>query len=407
MIGKILRNSILAISLVTSVLLTGCQDSQTKPSSSNVKAQAVDVAEVLVEQITELDEYTARLTSPQTVSVVPRISGMVEKVYFREGSEVKAGDILFSIDDRQFSSEVQRLKAELESAQISLKQTAQDYARALKLIKTNAVSQEALDARYADKQRSAASVSGLTAALTQAKINLEFTQVRSPIDGLISNASVTKGNYVTAGQTELTTINSNAFVYAYFNVDERSFMKYRQQGMIGLLDSESNSFVQMSIADDSGFTYVGVIDFVDNQIDETTGTIRARAVFDNAQNTLLPGMFVKLRIAGSENYSALLVDNKAIGTDLNSKYVLVLGQDNVVHYRSITLGETINGLRIVKSGLKSGEKVVVNGLRRVRDQSTVAPNEIPMANRDILSHLRQQQSLITNQRHTLLSSTLD
>ena len=403
MVGKHLRNPLLLISIAAPLVLSGCQDSHAESAATAPPPPGVEVAQVLIEKVTELDEYSGRLESPQTVTVMPRVSGYVDKVHFQEGSVVEAGDVLFSIDNRLFAAEVTRLKAELSSAQTSLNQAIKDYERAQRLSKTKAISQETVDARFADKQRSIASVSALKAALAQAELDLEFTLVRAPIDGKVSNAEITKGNYVTTGQTVLTSLVSTSHMYAYFDVDERSYLKYQQLNNLLPANGEAENVVQMALANDTGYPHVGYIDFVDNAIDETTGTIRVRAVFDNEKQNLLPGMFAKLRIAGSASYQGVLIDNKAIGTDLNNKYVLVLGDDNVVQYRAISLGEGVNGLRIISSGLNAGDKIVVNGLQRVRANMPVTPNEVSMVDENTLASIRQQQALLDQQRNELLT----
>ncbi|MFN3017397.1 efflux RND transporter periplasmic adaptor subunit [Vibrio coralliilyticus] len=403
MVGKHLRNPLLLISIAAPLVLSGCQDSHAESAATAPPPPGVEVAQVLIEKVTELDEYSGRLESPQTVTVMPRVSGYVDKVHFQEGSVVEAGDVLFSIDNRLFAAEVTRLKAELSSAQTSLNQAIKDYERAQRLSKTKAISQETVDARFADKQRSIASVSALKAALAQAELDLEFTLVRAPIDGKVSNAEITKGNYVTTGQTVLTSLVSTSHMYAYFDVDERSYLKYQQLNNLLPENGKAENVVQMALANDTGYPHVGYIDFVDNAIDETTGTIRVRAVFDNEKQNLLPGMFAKLRIAGSASYQGVLIDNKAIGTDLNNKYVLVLGDDNVVQYRAISLGEGVNGLRIIASGLNAGDKIVVNGLQRVRANMPVTPNEVSMVDENTLASIRQQQALLDQQRNELLT----
>jgi multidrug efflux system membrane fusion protein len=334
---------------------------------------------------------------------MPRVSGYVDRVHFREGHLVEAGEVLFSIDNRLFVAEVNRLKAELSSAQTSLNQAIKDYERAQRLSKTKAISQETVDARFADQQRSVASVSALKAALAKAELDLEFTLVRAPITGKVSFAEVTKGNYVTTGQTVLTSLVSTSKMYAYFDIDERSFLKYQEINNLISADGEIENVVQMALANDTDFPHIGYIDFVDNAIDEATGTIQVRAVFDNADKQFLPGMFAKMRIAGSDSYQGVLIDNKAIGTDLNNKYVLVLGDDNIVQYRAIALGEGLNGLRIVLDGLKGDEKIVVNGLQRVRANMPVTPDEVAMADEKTLANIRQQQALRDQQRTELLT----
>lgn len=403
MVGKHLKTPLLLISFAAPLVLSGCQDSHAEAPASAPPPPTVEVAQVLVEQVTELDQYTGRLESPQTVTVMPRVSGYVDRVHFREGHLVEAGEVLFSIDNRLFVAEVNRLKAELSSAQTSLNQAIKDYERAQRLSKTKAISQEIVDARFADQQRSVASVSALKAALAKAELDLEFTLVRAPITGKVSFAEVTKGNYVTTGQTVLTSLVSTSKMYAYFDIDERNFLKYQEINNLISADGEIENVVQMALANDADFPHIGYIDFVDNAIDESTGTIQVRAVFDNADKQFLPGMFAKMRIAGSDSYQGVLIDNKAIGTDLNNKYVLVLGDDNIVQYRAIALGEGLNGLRIVLDGLKGDEKIVVNGLQRVRANMPVTPDEVAMADEKTLANIRQQQALRDQQRTELLT----
>lgn len=404
MVGKKLSAPLLLVSLAAPFVLSGCQDSHAEVSQTAPPPPGVEVAQVLVETITELDEYTGRLESPQTVSVIPRVSGYVEQVHFEEGSMVEEGDVLFSIDDRAFVAEVSRLEAELSSAKASYNQSIKDHQRALKLSKNNAISQETVDARFTAKQRSAASVSAIKAALSQAKLDLEFTQVTAPITGKVSRAHITKGNYVSAGDTQLTTLVSTAQMYAYFDVDEVTFLKYQKLNKLKAGKGYAKQLVQLGLANDAAYPRVGHIDFVDNAINQATGTIRVRAVFDNQDQSLWPGMFAKLRITGSSSYEGVLIDNRAVGTDLNNKYVLVLDENNIVQYRAVSLGEKLNGLRIIADGLQQGDKVVVNGLQRVRANMPVTPSEVSMANDMTLSMLRDQQQLIDQQRQSLATT---
>lgn len=406
MVGKHLKTPLLLISIAAPLVLSGCQDSHAEVTQSAPPPPGVEVAEVLVETITELDEYTGRLESPQTVSVIPRVSGYVEQVHFEEGTMVQEGDVLFSIDDRVFVAEVARLEAELTSAKASYNQSIKDHQRALKLNK-NAISQETVDARFTAKQRGAASVAAIKASLSQAKLDLAFTKVTAPITGKVSSAHITKGNYVSAGDTELTTLVSTAHMYAYFDVDEITFLKYQKLNKLKAGKENTKQLVQLGLANDAGYPKVGHIDFVDNAINQATGTIRVRAVFSNEDQSLWPGMFAKLRITGSSSYEGVLIDNRAVGTDLNKKYVLVLDENNTVQYRPVSLGEKLNGLRIIADGLLPGDKVVINGLQRVRPNMPVTPSEVPMANEMTVSMLREQQDLISQQRQSLVSTALN
>jgi multidrug efflux system membrane fusion protein len=365
-----------------------------KQNSVNVRAVEVTVAQVISERLTEWDEFTGRIQAPQTVELRPRVSGYIDFVAFEEGSMVKAGDALFAIDNRQFKAEVKRLTADLANANSQFTLAEREYQRANNLVAKKAISKELLDNRLASKQQTQAHVQSVRAALELAKLNLGYTHVTAPIGGRVSNAKITKGNYVTAGQSILTSIVSTKEVYAYFDADEHTYLKYAQLAKQGSRASSRNTRnpVYMGLASDHDFPYAGVIDFVDNKVDPSTGTIRGRAVFDNKDGSLIPGLFARIKLAGSGSYEGILIDDKAIGTDLNNKYVLVLNQDNAVEYRAVTLGEKLNGLRIIKHGLTAGEKIVVNGLQRVRSGDDVSPIEADMSSQETLDNIRSQQA---------------
>ncbi|WP_051333650.1 efflux RND transporter periplasmic adaptor subunit [Aliagarivorans marinus] len=371
----------------SSLLLSACGELQaSEPAASAPPPPSVEVAEVLVEQIVETDQYTGRLSSPDTVRVIPRVSGYLEEVAFEEGSLVEEGQVLFRIDSRIFAAEVARLEAELDSANSSLSQARKDYQRAKQLSAQQAISEELLDGRFTSMQRSAASVAAIEASLTRARLDLEFSEVRAPISGRVSNAQVTEGNYVTAGQSELTRLVSTDEIHAYFDVDEQSFLRYQE-----LTTSALGQQVQMALADESGFPHQGEIDFVDNALNQQTGTIRLRANFANPNSQLLPGMFARIQLSGSQPYQSVLIDDKAIGTDLNNKFVLVLDEQQAVQYRLVELGEQVHGLRVIASGLQAGDRIVVNGLQRVRPGMPVTPVDKPMASEQQLQQLRQAQ----------------
>ncbi|MDO6686753.1 MULTISPECIES: efflux RND transporter periplasmic adaptor subunit [unclassified Agarivorans] len=393
---KIIAISALSISLI------GCG----KPEAATQQTPpppSVDVAEVLLEQITETDFYTGRLQAPQTVMVVPRVSGYIDQVLFNEGSVVTKGEVLFKIDNRIFAAEVERLEAELVSAKSSLDLAKKGYKRAQALNKKNAISDEILDSRFSAREQGAAAVASITAALSRARLDLDFTEVRAPIAGRVSNALITEGNYVNLGSSQLTRIVSIQHMYAYFDVDEQSFLKYQElNNVIPLSDSQDSiAAVQMALADDSVFKHLGKIDFIDNALTGATGTIRLRARFNNQTGELRPGMFARLQIAGSSRYQAVLIDNKAVGTDLNNKFVLVLDDNDQVQYRPVVLGEQINGLRIVSQGLSGSERIVVNGIQRVRPQMQVTPVPASMASDEVISELRQSQRLLEQQHQQL------
>ncbi|WP_017221319.1 efflux RND transporter periplasmic adaptor subunit [Moritella dasanensis] len=390
---------------LTALVLTACGTETSAPEAQARPAPKVSVAIVINESVTEWDEFTGRLEAPEQVTLIPRVSGYINAVSFDEGAVVKKGATLFQIDPSVFTAEVQRLKAKLSSAKIAEKLAKNDYDRAFKLYKKKAVSEELIDTRQANMHQTTAEVASVKAALVSAELNLAYTQVKAPIAGRVSYANVTMGNYVTAGKTELTSLVSTAHMYAYFDVDEQTYLKYVQlttQRKRNDQRSDGNP-VFMALANENDFTHTGVIDFVDNAINHTTGTIRVRARFANQDNDLLPGLFTRLRIAGSATYDGILVDDKAIGTDLNNKFVLVVDADNKLQYRGVDLGEKVQGLRIIKQGLVADDKIVVNGLQKVRPNMVIEPNMVEMATADNLSALRHGQAVLEQARELILT----
>ncbi|MBO1897825.1 efflux RND transporter periplasmic adaptor subunit [Shewanella sp. BF02_Schw] len=383
---------------LTALLLVACGE-QPAQQANTPAAPKVDVANVLYERITEWDQFTGRLQAPEKVTLVPRVSGYIESINFKEGALVQKGDVLFTIDSSVFTAEYERLKAELTSA-ISANQLAEnDYERANKLFHQKAVSEELIDTRRSNMHQTAAAVASVKAALTSAQLNVEYTHVTAPITGRVSYANETAGNYVTAGQTHLTSLVSTSHMYAYFDIDEQTYLKYsalsfenkRQNPRLG------NNAVVMALANETSFNHQGVIDFVDNSVDQQTGTIRVRANFANQDNQLLPGLFARISIAGSESYDSILIDDKAIFTDLNNKFVLVVNDKNILEYRSVSLGEKLHGLRIITAGLSPNDTIVVNSLQKVRPNVTIEPNLTDMADSDKLEALHQAQRLLDNQ----------
>jgi len=357
-------------------LLAGCGQSQAE-GAHGPAAPSVDVAQVLEENITEWDEFTGRLQAPEQVLLIPRVSGYLQAVRFREGALVKQGEVLFQIESAPFEAEVARLKADLASAESAEVLARNDYARAEQLFASKAVSAELLDGRLAQKRQAAASVASVKAALQRAELDLSYTQVQAPISGRVSIANVTAGNYVSAGQTELTRLVSTDNMYAYFDVDEQTYLKYAALTRARQLQDPraGGNPVFMSLVNESGFDHQGQIDFV-----------------DNSDGTLLPGLFAKVRLAGSSRYQGILVDDKAIGTDLGSKFVLLVDEGNSLVYRQVQLGEKVAGLRIIRSGLTAGDRIVVNGLQRVRPTMQVEPHMVDMAGEEVIENLRRQQA---------------
>jgi|TARA_R110000851_G_scaffold333555_1_gene516528 multidrug efflux system membrane fusion protein len=383
---------------LTALLLVACGEQPAQQANTSA-APKVDVANVLYERITEWDQFTGRLQAPEKVTLVPRVSGYIESINFKEGALVQKGDVLFTIDSSVFIAEYERLKAELTSA-ISANQLAKnDYARANKLFYQKAVSEELIDTRRSTMHQTAAAVASVNAALTRAQLNVEYTHVTAPITGRVSYANETAGNFVTAGQTHLTSLVSTSHMYAYFDIDEQSYLKYaalsfenkRQNPRLG------NNAVVMALANETSFNHQGVIDFVDNAVNQQTGTIRVRANFANQDNQLLPGLFARISIAGSESYQRILIDDKAIMTDLSNKFVLVVSDKNILEYRGVSLGAKLHGLRIITAGLSPNDTIVVNSLQKVRPNVTIEPNLTEMAGDGQLEALHQAQQILDNQ----------
>ncbi|ABN62663.1 efflux RND transporter periplasmic adaptor subunit [Shewanella baltica] len=399
---------IMMLTAVAAFVLSACGE-QTAQQGPAPSAPMVDVAQVLHERVTEWDEFTGRLQAPESVTLIPRVSGYIDSVNFKEGALVKKGDVLFRIDPSVFEVEVARLKADLASALSAEQLATNDFERAHKLFDQKAVSAELLDTRESNKRQTAAAVASVKAALMRAELDLAYTQVQAPIDGRVSYANVTAGNYVTAGQSVLTSLVSTASMYAYFDVDEQTYLKYvkltaekkRNDPRAG------DNPVYMALANERDYQHIGMVDFVDNAMDKQTGTIRVRASFDNEDNSLLPGLFARLRTAGSGAYEGILIDDKAVGTDLNNKFVLVVGADGLVEYRGVTLGEKVQGLRIVTQGLMAEDKIVVNGMQRVRPKMQIDPHMVEMVDSDKLEALRQAQLILDKNQDTLTAQAVE
>jgi multidrug efflux system membrane fusion protein len=356
-----------------------CADTSAQPAPP--APPQVTVAAALDREITEWDEFTGRLEAVDSVEVRPRVSGYVSSVNFQEGAVVQKGDVLFQIDPRPFQAEVDRLRAELARARATVQRAGSELQRAERLRAENAISQEEHDRRASFAQESAAQVAAVEAALRAVELNLEFTRVTSPINGRVSRALVTEGNLVSSGPGEatlLTTVVSLNPMHAHFDADERIFLKYTAQSGHRNNGRGLNLPIQMALANEEGFPRIGRMDFLDNRLNPVSGTIRGRAVFPNSDGVLTPGLFVRLRVAGNGTSRALLIQDRAVGTDLDKKFVFVMGADKAIQYRPVVLGPVVDGLRVVRDGLHAGDLVVVNGLQRVRPGVTVTPVVVAM-----------------------------
>jgi multidrug efflux system membrane fusion protein len=384
---KPLRYPLAAVALA---VLAACN--QTPNAAQAPGAPHVTVAKVLEQPITEWDEVTARLEAPETVVVRPRVSGQIERVAFTDGVLVKKGDLLFQIDPRPFEHEVHRLEAQLQQARATLVRTGNEAQRGQRLLSSNAISAELADTRTTTAQEAKAGVDSVQAQLDLARLNLSFTRVTAPISGRVSRAEITAGNIVTADTTPLTSVVSTDKVYAYFDADERLFLKYGQLSRQG--QRSQTTPVYMGLSNEEGNSHLGRMNFVDNQVNPKTGTIRGRAEFDNSDGKYTPGLYARLKLVGSAAYAGLLIKDEAVGTDLGKKFVLVIDQDNKAVYRSVELGPKLEGLRIVRSGLQKEDRIVINGLQRVRPGAVVAPQDAPMADAETVATLTRQRQAI-------------
>jgi RND family efflux transporter MFP subunit len=362
--------------------LSACARNEAAESRAAPPAPQVTVAAAVTRKITESEEFTGRFEAVERVEVRPRVSGYVSSVNFKEGSEVKKGDVLFVIDPRPYQAERDKAAAGLAQARSQLALAKSERERAVKLIAQHALSQEEYDTRTAGSEQAQANLEAAKAALDAAALNLEFTKVTAPISGRISRALVTSGNFVTNGQTPLTTLVSLDPIYVSFDGDEQGYLKFIKLAREAAGNPhEARNPVQVGLANENGFPHQGVMVFVDNALDPTTGTIRSRALLDNHERQFTPGLFARIRLLGSAQHQAVLVNDSAVGTDQTVRYVLVVGKDNKVEYRPVQLGPVVDGLRVVQSGLGAGETIVVNGLQRVRPGAQVQTQRVAMGER--------------------------
>ena len=342
---------------------------------------AVSAAAVVSKSVTYWDEFSGRVTAIDNVEIRPRVGGYIDSVKFKEGDEVKKGDVLFVIDRRPFQAQASRAEAELVRARTQAELARTQADRAKKLLEGRVISQEEFDQRIAAGAEADAAVRAASAAADAARLDLEFTEIRSPINGRAGQALITPGNLVSPNQSLLTTVVSLDRVYVYFESDEQSFLRYAAMGQSGERSASQDARhpVQVGLANEAGFPHEGVLDFVDNHIDPKTGTIRTRAVFDNKDRQLTPGLFARVKLLGSGQVNAILIDEKAILTDQDRKYVYVVGDQNRAMRRDIVLGRESDGMRVVTSGLNPGDRVIVHGVQKIfMPGMPVAPQDIIM-----------------------------
>lgn len=335
----------------------------------------VDVAAVTARPVVDWQSYSGRLEAVDRVDVRPQVPGAIVAVHFRNGALVRQGDVLFTIDPRPYEAEVARAEAQVAAAQARVRFTASDLDRAQRLVRDDTISRAVMDQKDNAAREATANLKGAQAALELARLNLGYTRVTAPVSGRVSRAERTVGNVVAAGAAAepLTTLVSVSPIYAAFDVDEQTYLRH----IAGVKDS-GDIPVRLGLANEDGTPRDGIVEHVDNRLDSVSGTIRVRARFDNPDGLLVPGLYARLKVGGTAPYDALLVDDRAIGTDQDKKFVLVVSPDNRVEYRPVKLGALQNGLRVVTAGLSAGERVVVNGTQRARPGAAVAPKMVAM-----------------------------
>ena len=354
----------------------------TATAAAAPRATPVSVATVAATEVNTWDEFSGRLEAVERVDVRSRVAGAVQAVHFREGALVKQGELLITIDPAPYAAEVDRAEAQVASAQARVSFTRSEQERARRLWDEKAIAQRELDERTNAGREAEANLRAAQASLQSARLNLGYTQVRAPVAGRTGKLEVTVGNLVAAGPGApvLTTLVSVSPIYASFDADEQVVVRALKDmpGGASARGRIEGIPVQMGTAASDGTPFQGRLQLIDNQVDAKSGTVRVRAAFDNADGALIPGQFARIRMGQARNETALLVNERAVGTDQNKKFVLVVGADNKAEYREVALGAPVNGLRVVTKGLKAGERVVVNGLQHIRPGALVAPQAVTM-----------------------------
>jgi membrane fusion protein, multidrug efflux system len=366
------------VALAAILLFSSAGHSGPKPqATANAPLPEVTVAEVIHRPLREWQEFSGRLQAVNTVEIHPRVNGFVDRVAFTDGARVKKGQLLFQIDPRPFQAEVERLVAERTRSVSDLELAKANRARAERLISAHAISREEYERQVAAEASAQGALGSIDASLQEARLNREFTEVRAPIDGHVSRAIITAGNLVT-GASLLTTLVSDDPVYVYFDADEQTYLRYAK-AKHEQARANSAADIYIGLADEDGYPHAGQLDFIDNQVDANTGTIRARAALANPDGRYTPGLFARVRLIGGQDRDSVLIEDRAVGTDLSKKFVLTLTHDNRIEYRLVELGPEINGLRVVTHGLAPNELIVVNGLQHVRPGQSVAPTRVAMS----------------------------
>jgi multidrug efflux system membrane fusion protein len=360
------RILISALLLAAAAQQAGCSQAHSQTAATAAPPAVVEVTPVVFKPLRQWSEFTGRLEAVDSVDIHPRVSGFVDGVRFQQGARVRKGEVLFQIDPRPYQAEVDRYAAELERARAKATLAAANADRGERLMEQNAVAQSELERLQAEAKSAAADVGAAQAALRNAQLNLSFTRVVSPIDGRVSRAEITKGNLVSTSD-RLTTVVSDGPIYASFDTDEQTYLKYASA------ERGKAAPVYLGLMDEDGFPHKGRLAFIDNAVNEKSGTINGRGLFDNPDGRFTPGMFARIKLVSTDVETVALAPERALGTDLGKRFVLVLSADSHVEYRPVVLGQAVGELRIVREGLKPGDKVVVSGLQKVKPGDAVTP----------------------------------
>lgn len=360
---------------IASSLMAGAGFIATAAIAQNAPPPAISVAKPLITDVIEVDDFIGRFEAVDQIDIRARVSGYVDKIHFTDGAMVKAGDLLFTIDQRPYQTALDEAEATLESARARLDFATADFERAKNLRPTGFIALQNFDERAQTLATAKAEVSRALSVLNRTQLDLQFTEIRAPISGRMSRRYVSIGNLVTANDTILTNIVSVDPIYFNFDVDERSYLEY-QKVMAGALNVSREgrlNEVLVATSDEAEPTHKGRIDFTDNRLDNASGTLRARAVLENKDLSLKPGQFGRIHILASDAYKGVLVPEEALGTDQDSRVVFIVGADNVVGQRKVRIGPRREGYRIIREGLKGDELIVVNGLAKVRPGTKIDP----------------------------------
>lgn len=373
-----LRPLVLAFAAAGAVAaLAGCSDATGKADQAQAAAAApqaapVSAAVVVEKPVAETQEFSGRLEAIDRVEIRPRVSGYITEVAFTPGAEVKKGQLLFVIDPRPYQAELDRADAAAKAARAKSDLARVELNRAERLLGDKAIAQREYDASASGQKELDANARAAEAQAASARLNMAYTRVTAPIDGRVSKAEITLGNLVNASAV-LTSVVSLDRIYASFDGDEATYLR-----VSNLAHKGESVPVQVGLANETGFPHEGKLEFVDNQLDARTGSVRMRAVFANRERSMAPGLFARIQIGGGQTQNALLINDRAVNTDQSHKFVYVVSPANKAEYREVQLGPVVDGLRVVRSGLKPGEKIVVGGLQRVHPGAPVAAQVVPM-----------------------------